>query len=90
MITRIHLLQSQNVARFFLRDGSQVDALLSAITAQDYEPGQTCLNITANNETYRLFLNRGNQVSLEMIYAMTRPEVARIDSKEVSHMAESA
>ena len=72
-----------------MRDGSTVDALLSAVTIQSYEPNQTCLNITINNDTYRLFLNRGNQVSLEMLYAMTKPEVARLDSKSITHMAQT-
>ena len=45
MIMRAFLLESQNVARFYMRDGNVIDAPLTAITYQSYEPNTTCVNI---------------------------------------------
>ena len=77
-IIRVYLLSGQTIARIYFRDGSKVDANINAIEQNKMENGNLYLQI--NGKQCHMSLARGHEIDLELLYGITRPYVAKIES----------
>ena len=86
LVSRIYLLNSQTIVRFYLRNGNTIDAPISSVKEVNYTGITTTLLINVNNVNLSVYLNKGMQVELSYLFAITRPDVFRIDSPLVSQV----
>ena len=75
---RIYLLDDQNTLRIFLRDGKRVDVPVGAVEQDKY--ASNILMLKVNGAPCKMYLHMGTEIDLELLYAVTRPEVNKIQS----------
>ena len=75
---RMYLLEDQNTLRLFLRDGKRVDVPVGAVEMDKY--ASNILMFKVNGAYCKIYMHMGTEIDLELLYAVTRPEVNKIQS----------
>ena len=75
---RMYLLEEKTTLRMYLRDGKRVDVPVSAVEQEKY--ASNILMLKVNGADCKIYLHMGTEIDLELLYAVTRPEVRKIQS----------
>ena len=75
-IMRMYLLEEKTQLRLYLRDGKAIDVPIGAV--EQYQYASNILMLTVNGEKCKIYLPMGTEIDLELLYAVTRPDVRKI------------
>ena len=66
----------------YMRDGKKVDVPIRAVEEDKF--GNNILMLKVNGQVAKIHLPMGNEIDLELMYAITRPNVKKIVSAQIA------